>query len=57
MLSEENPNDFDDAFAEDEEVGCEEHIPRKGTKPWQAVDPVDGIADRNDFLEALYLYA
>lgn len=43
-------------FAVEEIVGCKQEVPGETSKPWQTVNAINLITNRDDFLKAFYLY-
>lgn len=43
-------------FAVEKVIGRQQKVPRQTTEPWQTVDAIDLIANRNDFLETFHLH-
>jgi hypothetical protein len=42
-------------FAVEKVVGRHQEVPGQAPEPWQTVYPINGVADRNDFLETFHL--
>lgn len=55
-LVEHNAKVVEEILAIKEVVRCQQEVPRETAEPWQAVNAVDLIANRNDFLKTLDLH-
>lgn len=47
---------IDQILAVEEIIGCQQEIPGQTTEPWQTMDAVHLISNRNDFLETFHLH-
>jgi hypothetical protein len=50
-----HPKVVNQIFAIEKVVGRHQEVPGQAPEPWQTVYPVDGVADRNYFLETFHL--
>lgn len=46
----------DQILAVEEIIGCQQEIPRQTTEPWQTMNAIHLISNRNNLLEAFHLH-